>query len=187
METVLAEKLQKLKAVIFDLDGVFFSGQVLVHPKDGEMLKSRSFVDGQGISFLRALGIRIAFITGESTGFADRIGEKLNNLPSVKDGSWHRVDVFAGHVGKNKVRAAQEWLDSIGVDFSECAHMGDDVADCALLRSVGFPAAPAQAEEAVKKIAIWHSARDGGKGAVRDFCDALLEARGIDPESLAIQ
>src|SRR3989338_436044 len=103
MDNNLKEKFKKIKAVIFDLDGVFFSGEVFIHPTDGEFLKSRSFIDGQGISLLRAIGIEIAFITGEETGFVERIGEKLNNLPSVKDGTWPEVAIYTGHVGLGKV------------------------------------------------------------------------------------
>lgn len=187
MENQLKEKLQKIKAVIFDIDGVFFTGRVFINPGKGELLKERSYIDGQGISLLRAIGIRIAFITGEKTGFIEMIGEKLNSLPSVKDGKWPKIDIYAGHIGSKKVDIAEQWLNKINVNWGECAFMGDDVADYKLLQKVGVAAAPAQAEEVVKKIVHYISTREGGKGAVRDFCNSVLEARGIDPTSLPIK
>lgn len=187
MQTELFKKLQEIKAVIFDLDGVFFSGQVFVNPEHGEMLKERSYVDGQGISLLRAIGIRIAFITGEKTGFIEKIGEKLNSLPSVKDGTWPVIDIYAGHVGMGKVEVAEQWLGGLGLDWQDCAFMGDDLADYKLLKKVGLAAVPVQAEEVVKNIAHYVSVREGGRGAVRDFCNAVLVARSIDPASLTIK
>ncbi len=187
MENTLKEKLQKVKAVIFDLDGVFFSGQVFISPEKDETLKERSYIDGQGLSLLRAIGIRIAFITGETTRFIEKIGKKLNSLPSVKNGDWPKIDIYTGHVGLEKVKVAEKWLKVIDVSWEECAFMGDDVSDYQLLQKVGLAAAPAQAEEVVKKIAHFISQRKGGKGAIRDFCNAVLEARGIDPTSLVIQ
>src|SRR3990167_9769299 len=152
MDENLKENFKKIKAVMFDVDGVFFSGQVFIHPTDGEFLKPRSFVDGQGISLLRAIGIRIAFITGEH-GFISYIVEKLNALPSVKDGTWPNIDLFTGHVGLSKADIAEKWLQGIGVTFEECAYMWDDIADYQLLKKVGLAAAPVQAEKIVRDIA----------------------------------
>lgn len=187
MENQLKEKLQKIKAVIFDTDGVFFTGRVFINPEKGELLKERSYIDGQGTSLLRAIGIRIAFITGEKTGFIEAIGEKLNSLPSVKDGKWPKIDIYAGHIGLGKIDIAEKWLKEINVCWEECVFMGDDLADYKLLQKVGVAAVPAQAEEVVKKIAHYISTREGGKGAVRDFCNLVLEARDIDPTSLTIK
>ena len=187
MENNLKKKLQKIKAMIIDLDGVFFTGQVFVNPEKGEFLKERSYTDGQGLSLLRTIGIRIAFVTGETTDFVEKIGEKFNSLPSVKNGTWPKIDIYEGHVGLGKVEVAEKWLKVIDVSWEECAFMGDDVSDYQLLQKVGLAAAPAQAEEVVKKIAHFISQRKGGKGAIRDFCNAVLEARGIDPTSLVIQ
>src|SRR3989344_5175485 len=128
MDENLKENFKKIKAVMFDVDGVFFSGQVFIHPTDGEFLKPRSFVDGQGISLLRAIGIRIAFITGEHR-FIDHIVEKLNSLSSVKDGTWPPIYLSTGRVGLGKVEIAEQWLKEIGVAFEECSYMGDDLAD----------------------------------------------------------
>ena len=65
--------------------------------------------------------------------------------------------------------------------------MGDDIADYQLLKKVGLAAAPVQAEKIVRDIAHYISDRKGGEGAVRDFCNAVLEARHISPLSLKIK
>ncbi len=186
LSPVVIEQLKNLKAAIFDVDGVFFSGQVFVGPDGNEVMKPRTFVDGQGLSLLRAIGIQVAFITGEEK-FIGGIVEKLNGLPSVTSGAWSQIHLVTGKYSGGKVEAAEQWLASIGVSFEESSYMGDDLADVPLLRRVGLPAAPAQAEEVVKKIAKFVSERRGGDGAVRDFANAVLEVRGIDPESLPIK
>jgi len=187
MTEELKEKLKKIKAVAFDGDGVFFTGIVFIDPEKGEALKERSYIDGQGISLLRAIGIKVAFISGEKTGFVEKIGEKLNSLPSVKKGKWARMAVFTGLQGQDKVETIGKWLEEIKVNWEECAAMGDDLADYQLLKKVGIAAVPAQAEEIIKKIADYVTPRQGGKGAVRDFCNLILEAKEIDISSLTLK
>jgi 3-deoxy-D-manno-octulosonate 8-phosphate phosphatase (KDO 8-P phosphatase) len=183
----LCSKLKNIKAVVFDGDGVFFTGRVLISPEKGEALKERSHIDGQGISMLRGIGLRIALISGEKTGFLEIIGEKLNSLPSVKSGKWPKIDIFTGFQGEEKVETIEKWLKEIGVKWEECAAMGDDLADYQLLKKVGIAAAPVQAEAAVKKIAHYITAREGGNGAIRDLCNLILEAKEINPVSLALR
>lgn len=183
----LEEKLKKIKAVVFDGDGVFFSGRVFVSPEKGEALKERSHVDGQGISFLRAAGLKVALISGEITGFLEKIGEKLNSLPSVKEGKWPPVGIFAGFQGNKKVEVIDKWLKESQIKWEECAAMGDDMADYQLLKMAGLAAATAQAEAVIKKMVDYVAPREGGNGAIRDLCNLILEAKGVDPASLALR
>jgi len=183
----LFKKLKKIKAVIFDGDGVLFTGRVFIHPKDGEFLKERSHIDGQGISLLRAIGIKIALISGETTGFLEKIGEKLNNLPSVKEGKWAPIAIFTGPKREGKVKAIENWLKENNLSWQDCAVMGDDLTDYHLLKKVGFSAAPAQAEEIIKKSVDWVTKREGGKGAIRDFANLLLKAKRVNPLKLPLR
>ncbi len=175
----LLEQARKIKAVIFDGDGVFFTGRVFVG-KEGEILKERSHIDGQGISMLRSAGIRIAIITNEATGMLEKITEKLNSLPSVLDGKWPLIKLFTGKIAKNKVASAEEWLNEIGLTFEQCAYMGDDIGDYKIMEKVGFPTAPAQAENLIKMISKYIAPREGGNGAIRDLCNLILDVQGIE-------
>lgn len=189
MNKELKVRLRRVKAVVFDGDGVIFTGRVLVSP-DGEALKERSLIDGQGTSLLRAIGIRIAFISGEKTGFVEKLGEKLNSIPSVKEGKWPEIAIFTGPQGKQKVETIQNWLRGIGdtgVDWQECVAMGDDLSDYYLLKKAEIAVAPAQAEEVIKNIVDYVTPREGGNGAIRDLCNLILEAKEIDQRSLALR
>jgi 3-deoxy-D-manno-octulosonate 8-phosphate phosphatase (KDO 8-P phosphatase) len=56
--------------------------------------------------------------------------------------------------------------------------LADDLPDMAVFRHVGLRAAVSNAVPAIAELAHWQSSRPGGSGAVREFCDALLDARG---------
>lgn len=174
-----------IKAVMFDSGGVIFSEQVLFDPERGEVLRMRSHADGQGISLLRDAGLRIAFITSDSNGFLETLGNKLNNLPSVKSGKWEPIAVFTGDKGKDKVATIKTWLAEHDFGLGECAYMGDDIGDYHIMQKVGFRAAPAQAESLIKDMSDFIAERRGGDGAVRDFCSFLLTEKGIDASTLS--
>jgi 3-deoxy-D-manno-octulosonate 8-phosphate phosphatase (KDO 8-P phosphatase) len=173
-------KLKNIKAVVFDADGVLFTGRVFVHKESGEMLKERSHVDGQGISLLRNMGIKIAFVTGEKSEFLIKVCDKLNSLPSVINGKWDRVGCFLDAQGEEKVKLVDKWLSENKILWEECATMGDDLADYQMLKKSAFTAAPAQAEKIIKDIVDYVAKREGGNGAIRDFCNLILEAKGIN-------
>jgi len=177
-----------VKVAVFDGDGVIFSGQVFVGPgADGtfkELLKVRSHLDGQGLSLIRSAGIRVAVVTAEKSGFAESLVNKLNNLPSAKSGAWPPIEIFTQQIGESKLVTIETWLKGLGLAWSECAYMGDDVGDFQVMQKAGFKASPAQAESLVKNISDFVAPRQGGNGAVRDFCNFLLETRGIDPTTL---
>lgn len=167
----LKEKLKKIKAVIFDADGVLFTGRVFVG-QEGEIMKERSHIDGHGIYLLRQIGIKIAFITAEKSQFLEIVINKLNSRENLE-----KIDIFTDKEGKNKVLAADAWLKSKKLSWRDCAAMGDDLTDFLLLKKVVFSACPAQAEKAIKKIADYVTEREGGNGAIRDFCNLILEAK----------
>jgi 3-deoxy-D-manno-octulosonate 8-phosphate phosphatase (KDO 8-P phosphatase) len=199
MDSGLKYLAQQLKVAFFDSDGVMFPNTVLMGAP--YKAKYRSYYDGQGISLLRAVGVRVVFITnekGESAAAIRETVEKWNSLPSSKpqkaDG-WEPVVLYEGRGGLKKLETAEDYLTTLyeklhvpeHISLGECSYMGDDLVDANLLRAVGLPAASAQAELAIRRICKFVSTREGGAGAVRDFANMILEARGIDPFSLPPQ
>jgi len=183
---------KRIKVFLCDSDGVMFANTVLMGAPF--KAKSRSYYDGQGVSLLRAIGIHVAFITNEHGPGADAIREtvaKFNMLPSSQKATnpngWPHVVLYEDRGGAKKIEAAQAFLDEHGWTFEDAAFMGDDLVDVPLLKRVSLPAAPAQAEAAVRRICSFVSERDGGGGAIRDFANMVLEARGIDPFTLPPQ
>jgi 3-deoxy-D-manno-octulosonate 8-phosphate phosphatase (KDO 8-P phosphatase) len=70
----------------------------------------------------------------------------------------------------------------IGLGFSpeQCAHIGDDLPDIAVLAACGLGATVPHAPAAVRAHAHYVTARDGGGGAVRELADIILVAQGYD-------
>lgn len=191
MDNALKEFAGRIKVFFCDSDGVLFPNTVLMGAP--YKAKYRSYYDGLGLLFLRELGIRVVFITnekGESAAALRETVEKLNSLPSSKpqkaDG-WEPIVVYEGRNGAKKLETAKEFLVENGLTLEESAYMGDDLIDVPLLRAVALPAAPAQAEDAIKKICKFIAKREGGAGAIRDFANMVVEARSVDPFSLPTQ
>jgi 3-deoxy-D-manno-octulosonate 8-phosphate phosphatase (KDO 8-P phosphatase) len=191
MNSQLRNIARKIKVFFCDSDGVLFPNTVLMGAP--YKAKYRSYYDGLGLLFLRELGIRIVFITnekGESASALRETVEKLNSLPSSKpqkaDG-WEPIVLYEGRNSAKKLETAKEFLSENEFTFAESAYMGDDLIDAPLLKAVALPAAPAQAEKAIRDICLFVSEREGGAGAIRDFANMIVEARGIDPFTLPTQ
>ncbi len=191
MNSSLKKTAQRIKVFFCDSDGVLFPNTVLMGAP--YKAKYRSYYDGLGLLFLRELDIRIIFITNEKGDRAAALREtveKLNALPSSKpqktDG-WEPIVLYEGRDGAKKLETAKEFLTENGLTFEESAYMGDDLIDAPLLRAVALPAAPAQAEEAIKNICMFVAKREGGTGAIRDFANMVVEMRGINPFTLPTQ
>jgi YrbI family 3-deoxy-D-manno-octulosonate 8-phosphate phosphatase len=181
------EILRTFKGLILDADGVWFSGhEYRMTLPSGEVviMKKRHFHDGQGLSFLRALGIKVVFATGEGEPLGS-IVQKLNELPSVVSGEWAPVDLFTGELKKGgKVASLEAWLAKQGLSWKECVYIGDDRTDLEAIQKAGLKVAPANARRVISRIADLVLTTEGGEGAVREFAELVLDARGIDEATL---
>lgn len=184
----LVERARNINAVVLDGDGVIFTGHV-IEGREGPLAKIHSHPDGQGVSLLRAAGIVVACVTGESgthASFLQRLVEKWNTLPLALEKKFVPVRIFTGAQRRQKVAVVASWLTEHGLTFSACAAMGDDMTDYEILRTVGLAAAPQQAEEIIKRCVHFVAPRRGGHGAVRDLTNLILDAKGIDIAALAL-
>ena len=182
------DMLRSFKGLILDADGVWFSGHesCLVLPT-GEIvvMKKRHLHDGQGLSFLRALGIKIVFASGEGEPLQS-IVKKLNTLPSVMSGDWAPVELFTGELKKGgKVASLERWIKEKGILWEECVYIGDDRTDLEAMQLAGLKVAPQNARRVIKKIADINLEYSGGDGALREFAEMTLDARGIDEATLS--
>ena len=130
-----------------------------------ESLKRFHSLDGHGLKLLQAAGIVAAIITGrDSKGLRLRLQE---------------LGITHAHYGvQDKCAAADITLRALGLQWEQAAAMGDDWPDLRLMRRCAFSGAPSNAHVEVLAIADYVSARQGGEGAVREFCDVLLVASG---------
>jgi 3-deoxy-D-manno-octulosonate 8-phosphate phosphatase (KDO 8-P phosphatase) len=154
-----------IKAAIFDVDGVLTDGTIFISA-DGETLKSFNVLDGQGLLMLRKGGIVPIVITGRDSAAVRRRVADLG-LPHASFGA------------SDKLAVANDWLQQLGVDWGDVAVIGDDWPDLPLFANAGFSCAPANAHAEAQGAADHVTAREGGRGAAREFCDLLLMANGL--------
>jgi 3-deoxy-D-manno-octulosonate 8-phosphate phosphatase (KDO 8-P phosphatase) len=163
-EPALLLRAQGVRVAFFDVDGVLTDGG-LFFTESGETIKRFSTLDGHGLKMLQKAGITPAVITGrDSAPLRTRL--QALGISHVRYGT------------EDKAPAAQEILNELGLEWSQAAHMGDDWPDMAVMTRAAFACAPNNAHIEVKAIAHYVTQRDGGHGAVREFCDLLLIASG---------
>ena len=166
---VPAELARRIRLVVFDVDGVLTDGGIyLGATESGEPVEMKRFdiQDGLGIQMMKSAGLRVAIVTGR-TSHAVRI--RADEL---------QVDDLHQDRTANKVTALTAILEKNGIGWEETAFLGDDLPDIAVLRRVGLPAVVGNATSDARAYALWAGTRRGGHGAVREFAEALLTARG---------
>jgi 3-deoxy-D-manno-octulosonate 8-phosphate phosphatase (KDO 8-P phosphatase) len=162
----------RIKLVGFDVDGVLTDGGVYLGAAKhgGDLvpfeLKRYDIQDGLGIQLLRDCGLRIVIITGRVSDSVAQRGREL------------QVDAVVQDPHARKLPALQQMGADFDVTLEEMAFVGDDLPDLAVLRRVGLPVAVGNAVPEVTRTARLTLKAHGGRGAVREFAEALLDARG---------
>jgi 3-deoxy-D-manno-octulosonate 8-phosphate phosphatase (KDO 8-P phosphatase) len=114
---------------------------------------------------LQAGGVATAIISGRASEAVTRRAAEL--------GIAHVVQGCA-----DKVAAFEKLRGELGFDAAACAFVGDDLPDLPVMQRCGFAVAVANAVEPVKQSAHYVTRASGGRGAVREFCELVLAARG---------
>jgi 3-deoxy-D-manno-octulosonate 8-phosphate phosphatase (KDO 8-P phosphatase) len=162
------EQARRIRFVGFDVDGVLTDGGVYLGAVDGAPLEFKRYdiQDGLGMRFLRAAGIHLAIITGRVSDSVRMRAAELEIEDVVQDSS------------AQKLPALRAFLRDHGIEPGEAAFLGDDFPDLPVLRTVGLPVAVANAAPEVAGECVVTLTRRGGHGAVREFAELLLRARG---------
>ena len=155
---------QDIRVAFFDVDGVLTDGG-LYFSADGETLKKFNTLDGHGLKLLQRAGITPVVITGRD---AKPLRVRLQAL-----------GISHAHFGtEDKLPAAEQSLQSLGLSWRQAAAMGDDWPDLAVMQRCAFACAPPDAHAEARGLAHHVTRARGGEGAAREFCDLLLMASG---------
>jgi 3-deoxy-D-manno-octulosonate 8-phosphate phosphatase (KDO 8-P phosphatase) len=158
------DKLKEIQLVILDVDGVLTAGEIIYSDK-GEQIKVFNVKDGLGIRMLKAAGIDVGIITGRTGG---ALKHRCRNLG---------IDLVFDGI-RNKTEILDEIMAQTGIAAEQMAFIGDDLPDLAVMKRVGLAVAVADAHETVRQSAHIVTRLPGGRGAVREICDAILQAQG---------
>ena len=158
-----------VRLVVLDVDGVMTDGGIYYGSSpSGETVELKRFeiTDGLGVKLLQRAGVRVAIVTGRRSEVVAIRAAELG------------IDEVHQDPGAQKLTIVRGILERTNLDWREVAFLSDDLADIPVLRRVALPVAVDNAVAEVKSIALWCTSRPGGAGAVREFAEALLKARG---------
>ena len=157
-------KAARVRLILFDVDGVLTDGKILLHA-DGTESKVFDIKDGTGIVWAQRLGLTVGFLSARSSAATAQRAIQLG--------------ITLVHQGvANKLEAYDQIADSLMLDDSEIAYMGDDILDLPVLSRVGLATAPADAVDEVRTRVHWVAQANGGAGAARELIELILRSQG---------
>ena len=156
----LLRNVQDIRLLVVDVDGTLTDAG-MYYSDAGELLKKFNTRDAKGLESVRKEGMMVSLMTSEDSDIVRVRAEKLQI-----------EHVYTGV--KDKMTVLERLCEELDVKMSEIAFIGDDLNDLACIKHVGLGACPADAVEQVKENALYVCQNEGGKGAVRELCDILL-------------
>lgn len=163
MQDIL-ERTKDIKLVIFDVDGVLTDGSIIIGD-DGEEYKAFHSRDGHGMKLLQYTGVDIAIITGRTSKVVEYRMKGLG-IKHLYQGQ---------HI---KLPAFEELIERLGLTAQQCAYVGDDWVDLAIMKRVGLAITVNDADDIMKEYAHWVTPANGGKGAAREVCELIMKGQG---------
>jgi 3-deoxy-D-manno-octulosonate 8-phosphate phosphatase (KDO 8-P phosphatase) len=156
--------LSKIRAIIFDIDGVLSAETITLAP-DGLPMRTVNIKDGYAIQLAVKLGMHIAIMTGA-------------NVESVKV-RYQGLGVDDVFVGCSvKIKTYETFLEKYGLSDDEVMYMGDDIPDLEVMRRAGCPVCPNDAAWEIQQASVYVSHCKGGYGCGRDVIEQVLRAQG---------
>ncbi len=161
----ILERLQKIKLLAFDLDGVLTNGKILLSP-DGSWLRQMDIKDGFAIQLAIKKGLHIAVITGSSSS---EVAQRLNKLG---------VKYFFQQIN-DKAQCLEALTLDLHLNTHEVLFMGDDIPDLAAFSVSGIKACPIDAVPEIKMTADIISEKKGGDASVREIIEKTMRCQGL--------
>lgn len=156
--------LKKIKAFVFDVDGVLSSDVVFLSP-EGDPMRTVNIKDGYALQLAVKKGYEVAIITGGNTEAVrvrfSRLGIRYIYMQS-----------------SIKIKDFDDFMEKTGLHPDQVLYVGDDIPDYEVMREVGLPVAPADAAPEIKAVAKYISGKRGGDGVARDVIEQTLKAQG---------
>lgn len=147
-----------------DIDGVLTDGS-LSFDEEGSLIQTFYVRDGFALVAARRAGIKVAWISGRPSRVAQHRFEELG-----LDHCLLACD--------DKAAAILELQAQYGFSPDQCCFIGDDIPDLSAFTVCGLRVAVGDAEPVLAARADYITKAKGGRGAVREIIDLMLEARG---------
>jgi 3-deoxy-D-manno-octulosonate 8-phosphate phosphatase (KDO 8-P phosphatase) len=159
---------RRIRVVGLDVDGVMTDGGIYLGATGDAAFEFKRYhiQDGLGVRFLRDAGLIVAIVTGRVSETVRLRAAELGITDVAQDAQARKLPAFLAMLDRHRVT------------LDEAAFVGDDFPDMAIMQRVALPVAVDNAVEEIKRVAPVHLSRRGGHGAVREFAELLLRARG---------
>lgn len=185
------ERAQKIKVVLFDVDGVLTDGTLWIQPAStdwqtnaseevGSALASGNKIEAKGFHAHDGIGVSLAKLGGLKVGLITK-RESVTVAMRARD---LKLD-YCYQGQSNKVLALEKICREAGVDASEVCYVGDDIVDLGVMRRVGLAVSVPNARQMVKEAAHFVTEHPGGAGAARDTIEYILRMQGTLDEVIA--
>lgn len=171
MNRELKEKVDRIKLLISDVDGVLTDGAI--YKSGNDEFKKFNVTDGSGVAMARAAQLKIALISGRYSE-ATKVRAKELRIEDVYNGTLDKIEPYI------------ELKQKYDLTDDEIAYIGDDIIDLPVMYKVGVPIAVNNAIDLVKETAIYTTSKNGGDGAFREAIDWILTTQGRYDETLQI-
>lgn len=159
--------LRKIKALLFDVDGVL-SANVIPMTAEGEPMRTVNIKDGYSIHLAAKQGMLLGIITG---GKSEAVRKRFLSLGIPL------ADIYIG--SSVKIHDYKDFRERHGLTDEEILYVGDDIPDVEVLRTCGLPCCPKDAVPEVKAVSRYISHAEGGYGCGRDVVEQVLKAQGL--------
>ncbi|MDD2933542.1 MAG: HAD family hydrolase [Methylotenera sp.] len=167
----LVKRLKNIKLLILDVDGVMTDGGLTIGD-DGLEYKTFHAHDGLGMKLLKATGVSLAIITG-----------RTSNVVKQRAESTGVAHFYQG--AEDKLEAFRDLMQSSGLRAEQCAFMGDDVVDLPPMLQCGLAIAVPDSPRLLLDRAHYVTRKAGGRGAVREVCELIMQAQGTFDAQMA--
>lgn len=170
MNDTMEARTRKIKLLISDVDGVLTDGSIYMG-NDGIEYKQFNVLDGAGVAFARAAGLKLAVISGR---YSPATTARMKELGIQ--------DCFQGELDKLKPYA--EIIEKYSLKNSEVGFIGDDLIDSSIMEKVGLAIAVKNAHPYIREIAHFTTEKLGGEGVFREAIEMILKAQGLYEETI---
>lgn len=158
------EELNYVKAFLFDVDGVFTDGKIML-TTDGQQIRNMNVKDGYAVHHAVKKGYKVGIITG---GTCEGIRIRFSSL-GVED------IYIASH---DKMRDFHDFMKKNNITKDDILYMGDDIPDFPVMKEVRLATCPNDASNEIKSISAYVSHKNGGYGCVRDVVEQTMKTQG---------
>lgn len=159
--------LKKIKALVFDVDGVLSANVIPMSP-DGEPMRTVNIKDGYALHLACKQGLLLGIITG---GRSEAVRKRFMALGIPSEDIYMASSV--------KIHDYHDFRDRHGLKDEEILYVGDDIPDIEVMRECGLPCCPKDASAEVKTVSRYISYANGGYGCGRDVGEQVLKVQGL--------